>query len=201
MAFQFRPDGRCRYIAFNKPYGVLSQFTRPEGNNSGTLADFGFPQEVYPLGRLDADSEGLLLLSDDRRLNQVLLNPSFRHKRSYLVQVENVPTVEKLSILERGVLIKGEKTLPASARLLSDEPELPPRPVPIRFRKSIPTCWLELSLIEGRNRQVRHMTANIGCPTLRLIRTAIGALRLDALKIAPGEWIELSPEQLMQALN
>lgn len=200
-AIDFRPDSRCLYIAFNKPYGVLTQFTRPAESDKQSLADFGFPPGVYPLGRLDADSEGLLLLSDDKWLNKVLLSPTFRHRRTYLVQVENLPSQEQLSVLERGIVIQGKKTLPASARLLDGEPDIPPRPVPIRFRKSIPTAWIELSLVEGRNRQVRHMTAAVGCPSLRLVRTAIGALCLLALDLAPGQWMPLSPEQLQQALQ
>lgn len=198
---QFRPVAGRTYIAFNKPYAVLSQFTQPAESDKSTLAEFGFPPDVYPLGRLDYDSEGLLLLSDDGRLNQLLLKPSGGHPRTYLAQVENIPSPEQLALLVKGVVIKGYKTLPASVELLDAEPELPVRPVPVRFRKSIPTAWLKLTLTEGRNRQVRHMTAAAGCPTLRLVRVAIGRLNLFNLGLAPGEWVRLSGEQLLHSLT
>jgi|SRR5579885_708059 len=184
------------YLAFFKPYGVLSQFTR-SGTEHETLADFGFPDHVYPVGRLDADSEGLLILTDDTRMNNALLDPTASHSKTYHVQVENVPDEGALDKLRKGVFIQGKKTLPCQAELLSADPALPPRPVPIRFRKSIPTAWLVLTLIEGRNRQVRRMTAAIGCPTLRLVRTAIGALRADKLELEPGRWQKLNPTQTL----
>lgn len=175
-------------LAFNKPYGVLSQFTA-DGSSNRSLAEFGFPGRVYPLGRLDADSEGLLLLSDEAGLNQKLLEPRRAHAREYWVQLERMPSSEALRLLERGVRIEGHKTLPARARLLDPQPEVPPREPPIRFRKTVPTCWITLELVEGRNRQVRRMTAAVGHPTLRLIRVRIGRFELGTL--ASGKWIEL----------
>lgn len=179
---------------------MLTQFSRPPGSDKRTLAEFGFPPAVYPLGRLDYESEGLLLLTDDRHLNQLLLHPQWQHERTYLAQVEHVPDDDQLALIRGGVLIEGRKTMPAAVMLLAGEPELPPRPAPIRFRKNIPTAWLELTLVEGRNRQVRKMTAAAGCPTLRLVRTAVGALKLTDLHLAPGEWMSLSPAQLRLAL-
>jgi len=168
------------YILFNKPYGVLSQFTR-EGSWK-SLRDFGpFPASVYPVGRLDADSEGLLLLTDDNETKHRLTDPKFDHPRTYLVQVEGVPEESHLVRLREGIPLGGRPTKPADVRLLKVDPNIPPRPVPIRERRSIPTAWLEMTLREGRNRQVRRMTASIGCPTLRLIRTTIGPLRLGNL--------------------
>ena len=175
-------------IAFHKPFGVLSQFT-PDGSANRTLADFGFPKDVYPIGRLDADSEGLLLLSDEAGLNDRLLNPRSGHGRVYWVQVERIPTDESLRELERGVLVQGRRTLPCKARRLDPQPDVPPRDPPIRVRKSVPDCWLELELVEGRNRQVRRMTAAIGHPTLRLIRMRIGKFELKSLP--SGQWREL----------
>lgn len=185
---RFAPANNRVYIAFYKPFQVLCQFTAEEQSSKLTLTDFGFPPHVYPVGRLDYDSEGLLLLSDDGRLNKALLDPANRHERSYLAQVENVPSAEQLSKLEKGVVIEGRKTLPARAVLLDCEPHLPPRDPPIRYRKNIPTSWIQLTLTEGRNRQVRKMTAAIGCPTLRLVRSAIGPLRLSDLQFEPGDW-------------
>jgi 23S rRNA pseudouridine2457 synthase len=172
-------------IAFNKPCGVLSRFT-PDGSPNRTLAEFGFPKDVYPIGRLDADSEGLLLLSDEAEWNARLLNPSRAHPRTYWVQVERVPTPAALRQLGRGVIIQGRRTLPSRAWLLDPPPEMSPRDPPIRFRKNVPDCWIALELVEGRNRQVRRMTAAIGHPALRLIRVAIGRLELGTLP--PGEW-------------
>jgi 23S rRNA pseudouridine2457 synthase len=185
-------------IAFNKPYGVLSQFT-PDGSPNRPLAEFGFPKGVYPIGRLDADSEGLLLLSDEAELNQKLLHPRQAHEREYWVEVERIPSAEAIQQLARGVLVQGRKTLPGAARLLQPQPEIPPRVPPIRFRKNVPTCWLSLELIEGKNRQVRRMTAAVGHPTLRLIRVRIGGFRLNAL--ASGKWITLTPEQRQTVLS
>lgn len=176
-------------LAFHKPYGVLSQFTRG-GSAHRTLAEFGFPRNVYPLGRLDADSEGLLLLSDEPRLNQALLQPRHAHEREYWAQVERIPSPESLRRLERGVVIAGRRTLPCRAWLLEPQPEVPPRDPPIRFRKTVPACWLGLELVEGKNRQVRRMTAALGHPTLRLLRVRIGAFTLAGL--APGQWRELA---------
>ncbi len=205
-------------IAFHKPYGVLSQFTG-DGSPNRTLAEFGLPKNVYPIGRLDADSEGLLLLSDEPEWNERLLHPRHAHEREYWAQVEKIPAPEALKKLERGVVVQGRKTLPCRAWLLEPQPEvgtsrcdvparetaggivaplnaartapravptLPPRDPPIRFRKSVPDCWIGLELIEGKNRQVRRMTAAIGHPTLRLIRVRIGNFRLGDL--AAGQW-------------
>ncbi|MEQ2006967.1 MAG: pseudouridine synthase [Limisphaerales bacterium] len=177
-------------LAFHKPYGVLSQFTPEPGSKFRTLADFGFPKAVYPIGRLDADSEGLLLLSDEAELNQRLLHPRNTHEREYWVQVERIPSAEALANLAQGMVIQGHRTLPCRARLLDPQPQMSPRDPPIRVRKNVPDCWLSLELVEGKNRQVRRMTAAIGHPTLRLVRVRIGALRLGEL--AAGAWKELS---------
>jgi 23S rRNA pseudouridine2457 synthase len=176
-------------VAFNKPYGVISQFT-PDGSTSRVLARFGFPRNLYPIGRLDANSEGLLLLSDEAELNQRLLHPSRSHEREYWVQVERVPSPEALDRLQRGLIVQGRQTRPCRARILDPQPELPPREPPIRIRKTVPTCWLSLQLVEGRNRQVRRMTAAVGHPTLRLIRVRIGQYQLGDLP--PGQWKILS---------
>jgi 23S rRNA pseudouridine2457 synthase len=176
-------------IAFHKPYAILSRFT-PDGSPHRTLSGFGFPRTVYPLGRLDADSEGLLLLTDEGELNERLLHPSRRHERTYWAQVERIPEAAALAKLETGLLIQGYKTLPSRARILDPQPQIAPRDPPIRFRKNVPDVWLELKLIEGKNRQVRRMTAAVGHPTLRLIRVAIGNLLLDDL--GPGAWRELN---------
>lgn len=181
-------------IAFHKPYGVLCQFT-PDQPGQRTLAEFGFPAGVYPVGRLDLDSEGLLLLSDEAGFNHRLLDPKTAHPRTYLVQVEGIPTPEALQRLRRGGLeIQGYRTLPCEAVLPDPAPVFQPRDPPVRFRKAIPTAWLELRLTEGKNRQVRRMTAAVGFPTLRLIRTAIGGLRGDDL--APGSWKKLPPDEI-----
>jgi 23S rRNA pseudouridine2457 synthase len=172
-------------LAFHKPYGVLSQFT-PDGSPHRPLAEFGFPKNVYAIGRLDADSEGLLLLSDEPELNERLLHPRHGHERTYWVQVERIPTAEALQKLERGVSIQGHQTLPCRARLLDPQPQIPPRDPPIRFRKSVPDCWIELELTEGKNRQVRRMTAAVGHPTLRLMRVQIGRSALGDLPT--GKW-------------
>lgn len=171
-------------IAFNKPYGVLSQFTSDDPRHV-TLAKFGFPKDVYPLGRLDADSEGLLLLSDEAELNARLLNPRQGHSRTYWAQVENIPQEKDLLKLRKGVTIKGQGTLPCQAMILDPQPEMEERDPPIRVRKNIPTCWIEIALTEGKNRQVRRMTAAIGFPTLRLVRVKIGSYLLGSLK--PGQ--------------
>ncbi|HAV64840.1 MAG TPA: pseudouridine synthase [Verrucomicrobiales bacterium] len=179
-------------IAFNKPYGVLSQFT-PDGSPNRTLAEYQFPSGVYPIGRLDADSEGLLLLSDEASLNERLLHPRHAHHRTYWVQVERIPSADALDRLARGLVIQGKKTLPCRARRLDPQPVVPPRDPPIRVRQTVPDCWLELELTEGRNRQVRRMTAAIGHPTLRLMRVRIGAFELGSLPA--GEWRELGPDE------
>ncbi len=179
-------------IVFNKPYGVVSQFT-PDGSPNRTLADFGFPKNVYAIGRLDADSEGLLLLSDEAELNERLLHPKHGHRRTYWAQVERVPTTEALKQLARGVTLQGRPTLPCRAWLLDPQPELPPREPPIRFRKNVADCWLALELTEGKNRQVRRMTAAIGHPTLRLLRVSIGNFALGLL--AAGHWKALSSDE------
>jgi 23S rRNA pseudouridine2457 synthase len=181
-----------QYILFYKPYLVLSQFS-PEGEKN-TLADFGFPKEVYPVGRLDNDSEGLLLLTNDNAIKHQLTDPSFEHPKTYLAQVERIPTEKELAQLRHGIIIEGSKTKPAEVRLLTEEPTLPPRSIPIRFRKTVPTSWIEVTLREGRNRQVRKMTALIGHPTLRLVRIKIGNVGIGILK--PGEWKNISREEL-----
>jgi 23S rRNA pseudouridine2457 synthase len=183
-----------RYLIFHKPYGVLSQFT-PAGTHL-TLGDYIDVPGVYAAGRLDADSEGLLLLTDDGALQHRLTDPKFRHPRTYWAQVERIPDEQALEQLRTGVIVKDYRTRPAEARLLAAEPSLPDRDPPIRQRQSIPTAWLELTLTEGKNRQVRRMTAAVGFPTLRLVRVAIGSIHLADLK--PGNWRELSPEELQQ---
>jgi 23S rRNA pseudouridine2457 synthase len=202
-------------IAFHKPYGVLSQFTG-DGSPNRTLAEFAFPGQVYPIGRLDADSEGLLLLSDEASWNEKLLHPRHAHEREYWAQVERIPTREALDTLQRGVMIQGRKTLPCRAWRLEPQPQvaptvessnfleqeaggpqgaargdarptiIPARHPPIRFRKSVPDCWIGLELVEGKNRQVRRMTAAIGHPTLRLLRVRIGNFWLGHLP--SGQW-------------
>lgn len=185
-------------IAFHKPFGVLSQFT-PDQPGQRTLAEFGFPKNVYSIGRLDADSEGLLLLSDEGELNERLLNPRHAHEREYWAQVERIPSAEAVQNLSKGVAIQGRKTLPCRVWLLDPQPAIPPRDPPIRFRKNVPDCWIGLELIEGKNRQVRRMTAAIGHPTLRLLRVRIGALKLGPLP--PGKWKELTDEERSQTVT
>ena len=205
-------------IAFHKPFGVLSQFTG-DGSPNRTLAAFGFPKNVYSIGRLDADSEGLLLLSDEPDLNERLLHPRQAHEREYWAQVERIPTPAALQRLARGVSVQGRRTLPCRAWILEPQPEagravlcapsdeiveprgahgvtrptLPPRVPPIRFRKSVPDCWIGLELIEGKNRQVRRMTAAIGHPTLRLVRVRIGNFWLGDLPA--GQWRMLTAQE------
>jgi 23S rRNA pseudouridine2457 synthase len=185
-------DNACRYLLLNKPYGVLCAFTDPEGRS--TLADYVTVPGVYAAGRLDLDSEGLVLLTNDGWLIHRLSHPRYDHPKTYLVQVEGIPDAEALAALRHGVPVKGQQTSPAQAELLAAEPDLPPRPVPIRQRQTIPTSWLRLVLTEGRKRQVRHMTAAVGFPTLRLMRVAIGPLELAGLQ--PGEWRDLGPGEL-----
>jgi 23S rRNA pseudouridine2457 synthase len=185
-------ENACRYLALNKPYGVLSSFTDREGRP--TLADYVPLPGVYAAGRLDLDSEGLLLLTGDGWLIHRLSHPRYHQPKIYLVQVEGVPGQEALAALRGGVEVKGRQTAPAGVEVLASPPDLPPRPVPIRERQSIPTTWLRLVLREGRKRQVRHMTAAVGFPTLRLVRVAVGPIQLGDL--APGEWRDLTPGEL-----
>jgi 23S rRNA pseudouridine2457 synthase len=224
-------------IAFHKPYGVLSQFTS-DGSPNRPLAEFGFPKNVYAIGRLDADSEGLLLLSDEAKWNDRLLHPRHAHEREYWAQVEKIPTREALDKLQRGLVIQGHKTLPCRAWLLEPQPvvvaatppspqggivastmlgardegvaftllrrgvaatTIPPRTPPIRFRKSVPDCWIGLELVEGKNRQVRRMTAAIGHPTLRLMRVRIGNFWLGDLPA--GQWRTLSAAEARLVSN
>jgi 23S rRNA pseudouridine2457 synthase len=225
MKSNYRRGGKCfiihhsyfilRFvlIAFHKPFGVLSQFTGDSSANR-PLAEFNFPKNVYPIGRLDADSEGLLLLSDEPAWNEKLLHPCHAHEREYWAQVEKIPTRELLDKLQRGLLIQGRKTLPCRAWILEPQPEvisgtgvppvnfehtggtpvpLLPRVPPIRFRKSVPDCWIGLELIEGKNRQVRRMTAAIGHPTLRLLRVRIGNFWLGDLPA--GKWKILNEQE------
>ena len=176
-------------IALNKPYLVHCKFTDDEGRP--TLAQFGLPPRVYVAGRLDHDSEGLLLLTDDGKLNQRLTDPRWKAPKTYYVQVEGTPTEDALDRLRRGVELKDGLTLPAEAKRLDEPAWLWPRTPPIRVRKTVPDAWIELVIREGRNRQVRRMTAAVGLPTLRLVRAAIGPYRLAGL--APGEWRTETP--------
>jgi 23S rRNA pseudouridine2457 synthase len=185
-------------LAFHKPYAVLSQFTS-DGSPHATLAQFKFPPRVYPIGRLDADSEGLLLLSDEPALNQRLLHPKHQHPREYWVQVEQIPSPRTLRDLAAGLRIQNRMTRPCRVQLLDPPPDLPPRNPPIRHRKTVPTAWLALELVEGRNRQVRRMTAAVGHPTLRLIRVRIGDYALG--RLAPGQWTELDPADRQAVLG
>lgn len=188
-----------RYLLFNKPFHVLSQFTAGTREaESKTLADFIPVPAVYPVGRLDFDSEGLLLLTDDGNFQHRLAHPLYGHPRTYWVQVEGTITPDKLTKLETGMVIQSYRTKPAKAREIT-EPDLPVRVPPVRFRKSIPTSWLELTLTEGRNRQVRRMTAAVGLPTLRLVRVAIGDLTLE--RLAPGDWRDLQPTEVAACLK
>ena len=172
-------------IAFNKPFGVLCQFTDRSTPARPTLAGFGLPAGVYPAGRLDFDSEGLLLLTDDGRLAHRLTDPRHKQPKTYWVQVEGDPGTAQLEALRTGVVLNDGPTLPARVRRI-DAPPLWPRDPPVRVRKTVPDAWLEITLTEGRNRQVRRMTAAVGLPTLRLVRAAIGGYGLDTL--APGGW-------------
>lgn len=187
-----------QYVVFYKPYDVLSQFTDSQGDRA-TLKDFIPVRDVYPVGRLDRDSEGLLLLTNHGQLQHRLSTPKYAHPRTYWVQVERIPDDAAIAQLCQGVLIQGRPTRPAKVQPLIPEPSLPPRATPIRYRKSVPTGWLEMVLTEGRNRQVRRMTAAVGYPTLRLVRWAIGSLTLAGLK--PGEWRSLSTAEVQQLLS
>ena len=180
-----------QYLKLFKPFDVLTQFTDESGR--ATLKDFVPIPGVYPVGRLDRDSEGLLLLTDDGHLAHRLTDPKFEHPKTYLAQVEKIPTPEALDLLRSGVMLKDGETRPAEVELLEGTPDLPERPVPIRFRKNVPTCWIRLVIREGKNRQVRRMTAAVGFPTLRLVRVAIGPIELGDLQ--PGEWRELDDQE------
>jgi 23S rRNA pseudouridine2457 synthase len=182
-----------RTIVLNKPYGVLPCFTDPEGRP--TLADYVKMSDVYAAGRLDRDSEGLMVLTSDGRLAHIITDPQHQLSKVYLVQVERMPNSVALEQLRRGVILSGRRTRPAEVRLLAEEPKLAERPVPIRFRKNVPTAWLEIVLREGLNRQVRRMTAAVGHPTLRLVRTAIGPMTLSDLE--PGQWRPASQDEIL----
>jgi 23S rRNA pseudouridine2457 synthase len=184
------------YVLFNKPYGVLTQFSDASANPRSTLKDYIDIPGIYPVGRLDRDSEGLLLLTNNGTLQHRLSDPQFGHVRTYWVQVEGIPQDAALEALRHGVKIQDYQTRPVQVQILAQEPDLPPRDPPIRDRKQIPTTWIEMTLTEGRNRQVRRMTAAVGFPTLRLIRVAIAHLKLDGL--APGQWRFLSQSEWTQ---
>jgi 23S rRNA pseudouridine2457 synthase len=187
-------------LRFYKPYGVLTQFTDREGRP--TLADYIRLPGVYAAGRLDMDSEGLLLLTNDPVLKTRLTEPRYTHPRTYWAQVERIPDASALERLRAGIILKDYTTRPAQARLLESEPDLPPRHPPIRFRQHIPTAWLELTLTEGKNRQVRHMTAAVGHPTLRLVRWASGPITLAGLALGQAEALTPDEQQrLYRALH
>lgn len=203
-----------RYLLFYKPFNVLSQFTdnSPLGQSRLTLKDFIPIPDVYPVGRLDHDSEGLMLLTNHGQLQHRLSDPKFEHPRTYWVQVDRIPTEEALAHLRQGVKIQNYKTRPARVSVIP-EPDLPDREPPIRFRKQVPTAWLEIALTEGKNRQVRRMTAAVGFPTLRLIRVAIGFAKLQRINtsptdrslqltgLAPGQWRDLTSEEVQSLLK
>ncbi|GAB4552241.1 MAG: pseudouridine synthase [Pleurocapsa sp.] len=190
-----------KYILFYKPYGVLCQFTDEQNSETKrkTLKEYIPISSVYPVGRLDLDSEGLLLLTDNGQLQHRLAHPKFGHPRTYYAQVENIPDPAALNRLRQGVTIKNYRTRKASVKILSESPNLPPRNPPIRYRKTIPTSWLEITLTEGKNRQVRKMTAAVGFPTLRLVRVAFGKDKQHQLTIGslqPGQWRELTKTEI-----
>jgi len=187
-------------IRFFKPYGVLTKFTDPDGRP--TLADYIDMPNVYAAGRLDKDSEGLLLLTDNPVIQTRLSNPSHQQPKTYWAQVEHIPTDDALEQLRQGVTIKNYTTRPATVRLLKMAPDVPPRQPPIRDRKHIPTAWLELTISEGKNRQVRRMTAAVGHPTLRLVRASISTITLEGLAL--GTWQHVTTderESLLKALK
>lgn len=193
---QIKPIAKPKYVLLHKPYGVLCQFTDEAGR--ATLKDYVAIPGIYACGRLDYDSEGLLLLTDDGALIKGLADPKSKMPKTYFVQVEGVPSPEAMQALRVGVVIEGRKTLPAQARLAPEADKWPPRNPPIRERKHIPTTWIQLVLTEGRNRQVRRMTAAVGHPTLRLIRIAIGPFELGDLQL--GQSRELSSTEVRQAV-
>lgn len=186
-----------RYLLFYKPYNVLSQFSDSSSSSGDTsrqtLKDYIPVPKVYPVGRLDRDSEGLMLLTDNGQVQHRLSSPKFAHPRTYWVQVERIPDEQAIQQLRNGVTIGDYRTRRAMVQFLESEPTLPPRDPPIRFRKTVPTAWLEMTLTEGKNRQVRRMTAAVGFPTLRLVRVAIAHLRLEGLE--PGQWRDLTREE------
>jgi 23S rRNA pseudouridine2457 synthase len=192
----------AQYLLFNKPFDVLTQFSegrealRTVSTSRATLKAYIPVPDVYPVGRLDRDSEGLLLLTDHGPLQHRLSDPKFGHPRTYWVQVERIPDEFALNQLRDGVKVKDYVSRPAKVQLIYKEPDLPPRDPPIRYRLQVPTAWLEMTLTEGRNRQVRRMTAAVGFPTLRLVRVAIAHLRLDGL--APGQWRSLTQAEVSQ---
>jgi 23S rRNA pseudouridine2457 synthase len=189
------------YYVIYKPYGILSQFT-DEGNKKGLGSLLSLPKDCYPVGRLDADSEGLLLITNDKSVNHRLLDPLSQHKRTYLVQVDGDITTEACKQLSKGVTIKVDgkayNTLPAICTKI-EEPVLPPRNPPVRFRKTVPTSWIKLQLVEGKNRQVRHMTAAVGFPTLRLVRSQIGKLELGPM--LPGDVVEMQRSEFLRKIG
>jgi 23S rRNA pseudouridine2457 synthase len=185
------PSSKHITIVFHKPYGVLPSFTDPEGR--ATLAQYIHVPGVYAAGRLDRDSEGLMILTSDGALAHRITDPKHKLPKVYWVQVEGIPDEAALDRLRRGVVLNGTRTRPAGVRFLGREPQLPERPVPIRIRRTVPTAWLEIVLREGMNRQVRRMTAAVGHPTLRLVRAAIGPLRLGTL--GPGRWRPASAQE------
>ena len=185
-------------VAFHKPCGVLSQFTKDAGKNQ-TLSEFGFPVGLYPIGRLDADSEGLLLLSDEAHWNARLLRPGRHVEKTYWALVENEPDEKSTGRLRTGILLDGNPTLPAQVSLLAPQPDVPPRDPPVRYRKNIKDVWIEVRIVEGRNRQVRRMTAAVGHPTLRLIRVAIGGLHLGEQPIGTWRTLKASEQRILSA--
>jgi 23S rRNA pseudouridine2457 synthase len=184
-------SNQYRILRFYKPYGVHTKFTDDEGR--ATLKDYIDVPDVYAAGRLDHDSEGLLILTDDGVLNARLTDPRFEHPKTYLVQVERMPNEAALDQLRGGVILEGEKTRPALAELVDVPPDLPYREIPIKYQKAVPTAFLQLTITEGKKRQVRRMTAAIGHPTIRLIRLKIGEINLAGLKV--GEWRDLTPAE------
>ncbi len=181
-----------KYIIFHKPFNVLSQFTSEDGAKS--LSEFNLPPHIYAAGRLDKDSEGLLLLTDDGPLIEKLLNPKNHKVKTYWALVERLPTEESLQKMRQGLKIEDYMTLPCEVKILDPQPQVPPRDPPVRIRKSIQDYWLEIKIVEGKNRQVRKMTAAIGHPTLRLIRKKMLNLNLEGLE--PGEWKEISRDKI-----
>ncbi len=181
-----------KYIIFHKPFNVLSQFTSEDGARS--LSEFNLPPHIYAAGRLDKDSEGLLLLTDDGPLIEKLLNPKNQKVKTYWALVERLPTEESLQKMRQGLKIEDYMTLPCEVKILDPQPQVPPRDPPVRIRKSIQDFWLEIKIVEGKNRQVRKMTAAIGHPTLRLMRKKMLNLHLDGLE--PGEWKEISRDEI-----